>query len=825
MPSASIKQRLPIDVNKRQTMTFLFRTSIIITIYLTVFNPIYGQLDNSTWFLGGGTTNTRAGIRFDFSTNQPFPYNEIRYPLGLQENNIIVSDPSSGAVILYSDGQYVIDATHNPMPNGNGLNGSSSAMYGTAIVLDPSDCNRYFLITVQSEEDAVPRKIYYSAIDLDFPGNGTTTNPLGDVDSMVKNIEFTPDGVDCTESIYTINKFGNTKDSWLFFGDRLEPVLYLYQVTSSGISYYDQFDLNALLPSLPQEDLFSIKMDFFPQSDGRGRLIIAPGRNIDQATYPVGSFIFNSENGTIESNSYQLIDDGTYWTYGTAFSPDGSKLYISDYIGKTLKQFDFDTNILTLIGESAHNGRSGGLKTGPDGKLYWANVFVYQNSPNPVSELSVVNSPNEAGVLCDLSFNSWVIGADINPRLIGALPTLGTFPEPPTVQVLSTDSCGLANGSAIVSPGESILPLQYQWDNGETLALAENLSAGTHFVSISDGQGCENVLEVVIEEESVQISTAITGDTIICEWGNTATTLIADAGLDSYIWSNGANTQAIIVDTPGVYDLIVSSEGCEGQASIEVIRETIDTEIIGDSILCIGSGEEVSLVVNDSFVEYLWSNSNTGNSIIADQSGTYSITVTNSNGCVAMDSISISSALGPQVAELPSIIEYNCGETIALDPSIISDFPYSIQWTPSENLSCQNCLSPTIEQPIDGQNYQIIVTDYYGCLDSANITTQVKTDKGVYSPNAFSPNGDGKNDRFTLYGSADLKRISYLQIYNRWGELVYDRQNFLPNIEGLGWPGKFKGEDLNPAVFTWIAEVEYCDSSYEFLKGDVLLIR
>jgi len=806
-------------------MIFL-RTTILLTIInIALPDVIHGQLDNHTWFFGGGNSATRAGIQFNFSTNQPVPYNEIRYPLGLQENNIIITNPTDGAVVLYSDGQEVIDATHNPMPNGSNLNGSPSAMYGTAIVFDPSDCNQYFMITVQSEFDPAPRRIYYSVIDLDLPGNGTAANPLGDVDNAIKNIEFTPNGVDCAESIYAINKYGNTKDSWLFFGDRLESVLYLFQVTSSGISYYNQFDLQSMMPSLPQGNLFSIKMDYYPQENGRGRLILAPGRNIDQATYPTASFIFNAENGTIDPNSYQLIDENSYWTYGTAFSPDGSKLYTSDYIGKTLKQFDFNTNTLTTIGESPHDGRSGGLKTGPDGRLYWANVFIYQGSSNVVSELSVVQNPNEAGQSCNLSFNSWDIGALNNPQLIGAFPTLGTFPDPPIAFAVGTDKCGLGNGSAIVNPGESVQPLLYQWDNGENLAFAENLSAGIHFVTITDGPGCETVLEVFIEEELDQFTTVITGDSVICELGNSSANLIAEIGFDNYLWSNGENTQSIIVETPGVYNVTVSTGGCEGQASIEIIGESFDAEIIGDSILCNTPSESVSLEVNDSFAEYLWSNSNTSHSIITDQSGTYSISVTNANGCIAIDSFTVSSPLGPQIAELPTIIEFDCGETINLDPSIITDSPYTIQWAPSENLSCQNCLSTTIEQPVDNQTYQIIVIDEYGCLDSANVTTQVNVRKGIYVPNVFSPNGDGNNDRFTIYGNSDLEKIRYLQIYNRWGELVFKNQNYLPNIEDLGWSGRFKGKKLTSAVFAWIAEVEYCDGSYELLTGDILLVR
>ena len=1086
-------------------MTFSLRITFSTILFLALSLSINAQLENHTWFFGGGTDNTQPGIRFDFTTNQPMRYNEVRHPLGLQENNIIVSNPSNGDVIFYSDGQIVVDGTHNPMPNGSDLNGSSSAMYGTAIVFDPSGCDRYFLISVQSETDPANRKIFYSVVDLNLPGNGTIPEPLGDIDPALKNIDFTPSGVNCTEGIFAISKFGVNKDSWLFFGDRNDNVLYQYQVTTSGISYFDQYDLRTLLPTLPQEDVFSVKMDYFPLADGRGRFIIAPGRDVDRATYPIGSFIFNSETGVIEQNTYQLIEEDTYWTYGTTFSPDGSKLYISDYVGKTLKQYDYNTNTLLQLARSSHSGRTGGIETGPDGKVYWANVFVYQGQTGPINTLSIVNNPNAAGNLADLELNRWNINANINPRLIGALPTLGTFPIPPVADVISAANCDLDNGSAIINPGESIQPVLYAWDNGETTALAETLSTGIHYVTITDGLGCAKVLEVFIDSEGAQlqpiingnnilcasgtestslmvedtyeiymwsngestqsitvdspgiysvtvtedgcegeasievfeeiISVQISGDTVICgpanssttltveanydnyiwsngettssiivnepgiyslivslngceaessveifeeninaqiigdpsicemgnttttlmaepgydnyiwsngetsqsiivntpgtysllissngceaetsievseesietqilgdpticamgnttttlmvedgfdsyTWsngelsssiiadapgnytvlvsidgceaeasieiieefvepqilgdaticttGNTTTTLIADGSFDNYMWSNGVATSSIVVDTPGVYTLWVTADGCEGESSIEILEETIDVEILGDSILCQNNNNPNLLELNSSYEEYLWSTLSTNNAIEINQEGLYSVTVTSSGGCTAEDEISISTVEGPQIINLPSVIEVNCGESLSLNPSVISNEPYSIQWLPSEGLSCEACLQPTIIDPLLTQSLQLVISDDQGCQEVSSVQINITGDNRIYYPNIFTPNNDGDNDRFTLYGNSDLTNIKSLKIYSRWGELVFHRENFAPNDESFGWSGVFNGKELPPAVFTWTAEVEYCYSNIQFLKGSVLLAK
>jgi gliding motility-associated-like protein len=122
--------------------------------------------------------------------------------------------------------------------------------------------------------------------------------------------------------------------------------------------------------------------------------------------------------------------------------------------------------------------------------------------------------------------------------------------------------------------------------------------------------------------------------------------------------------------------------------------------------------------------------------------------------------------------------------------------------------------------------YQVTATNANGCRDQASIRIIVKKDIPVYIPTAFSPNGDGNNDWFTVYaGQGTITNIRSMQIFNRWGEQVFQSQNFQPNVPAEGWDGLFRNQYLNPGVFAYVVEVEYFDGTTDLLKGDVTLAR
>ena len=100
----------------------------------------------------------------------------------------------------------------------------------------------------------------------------------------------------------------------------------------------------------------------------------------------------------------------------------------------------------------------------------------------------------------------------------------------------------------------------------------------------------------------------------------------------------------------------------------------------------------------------------------------------------------------------------------------------------------------------------------------------VNRNRKIYAPNVFSPNDDGSNDYFMIFGKG-VKDIQQLQVFDRWGDELYLGEHLQPGDEPSGWDGTYKGNRMNPAVFVWWAKVEFVDGTVEVFYGDVTLVR
>jgi gliding motility-associated-like protein len=145
-------------------------------------------------------------------------------------------------------------------------------------------------------------------------------------------------------------------------------------------------------------------------------------------------------------------------------------------------------------------------------------------------------------------------------------------------------------------------------------------------------------------------------------------------------------------------------------------------------------------------------------------------------------------------------------------------------WTPAIGLSCTACYS-TIASPKNTTTYTIKVTDANGCINTDNIIiTVVCNDKNIFIPNTFSPNNDGVNDWFYPRGTG-LFAIQSMRIFNRWGQMIYQKTNLFPNDPTAGWNGTYNGRLQNADVYTYIIEIVCENSQVLTYKGNITLIQ
>ncbi|HEX5624853.1 MAG TPA: gliding motility-associated C-terminal domain-containing protein, partial [Saprospiraceae bacterium] len=214
------------------------------------------------------------------------------------------------------------------------------------------------------------------------------------------------------------------------------------------------------------------------------------------------------------------------------------------------------------------------------------------------------------------------------------------------------------------------------------------------------------------------------------------------------------------------------------------------------------------------------------NSISNLSPGVHQIRIVDANGCSVTQDLRVLDPL-PVSVSLPASVQIDFGKDHILKPafSIPLDSIAWVQWEPARWLSCSDCTDPTILQLDQDTRFVIRFADRNGCIASASIWVQI-IKRGIWLPNAFSPNGDGINDWFFPVAVEDsYNSILTFAIFDRWGDQVFLREQFQANEPGLGWDGRYKNEHMNPGVFVYYLEVEWKNGERQMLFGDVSLLR
>lgn len=294
-------------------------------------------------------------------------------------------------------------------------------------------------------------------------------------------------------------------------------------------------------------------------------------------------------------------------------------------------------------------------------------------------------------------------------------------------------------------------------------------------------------------------------------------------------WTNGENGTAIDQLPPGSYGVsVINSIGCEFFQHYAIIAPMpLSGEATVVTPFCPKTQSGTIEVQNSSggSPPYLYSldgfTFHTSPKLDAKHTGTYTPWIQDASGCeyqfepVVMEEIS-----GNIEADAVQIKQ---GDTTSL--ILQTNFPPAqISWSPSENLSCSNCLAPTAF-PTKSTTFYVTAKDSSGCYIEDHISILVDQKSQIYIPSAFSPNGDQVNDVFTLYLGENIASVKSLQIFDRWGNQVYSFENTEDGGPVPAWDGRFKNHLLDPGVFVYQVEVKLINGRYQLFKGDLLLVR
>lgn len=421
------------------------------------------------------------------------------------------------------------------------------------------------------------------------------------------------------------------------------------------------------------------------------------------------------------------------------------------------------------------------------------------------------------------------------------------FINPPAVLTCSI-------GSVTLSGGSPINGIDFTWAtiNGQDTVLIGNGSSVSvnqpstyYLLGVDPVNGCNNIMSVVVVADQ-SFPTAEAGNPFSMDcFGETATltgSATGGTGALTYGWTTnggafvtGVNTPTPTISEPGTYTLLVTStgNGCSDTDVVVIAPNEPRALATVDNPACVGQPGTILVDPVEGAkppITYTLTggpHSQTGNFFSNLAPGNYSIQVVDADGCSTVVNATV---IQPPVFEVTvdPLVTVQLGDSYQVDATV--NVPEteiaSITWTPPTWLSCDTCLSTSIVTPLQSQQYKILVVTKEGCKDDAALQLRVNRQVKVYIPNIFSPNDDGENDWFTVYADIKgVKQIKQFQIFDRWGDQIFQRENFQPNDPTLGWDGRFRGQEMNPAVFVYYAIVEFIDGQEVLFKGDVTLKR
>lgn len=525
------------------------KRSITLLLLISVALLVNAQKQANYWYFG-----ENAGI--SFALGPPAPLTNGALSTGEGCSSISTAE---GALLFYTDGQFVYNKNHQLMPNGSGLNGHSSSTQSGIIVPKPGSSTEFYIFTVDAADNNLADGLCYTKVDMSLQGG------MGDVVTTEKNISLVP--LACEKVTAVGHADGYT--FWVITKKWGNADYYAYRITADGVNTEPVISTTGppLTGNMGQAS--------------KGYLKVSPDGKKIAAAHNTKFSVDISNFDNITGQVTHLVTDDTYnnpggWDpggpYGVEFSPNSTKLYVSEWKdGRRIQQYDLSSNdpqtiissrvVVAQTGQNA--GNFGALQLGPDNRLYIAR--------NGEEFLSRINQPNVLGTGCEY-YNSAVTLSNRNCRY-GLPPFIQSFFHLSADFYWDEPACHGKEINFFVSASDDPDSVRWTFPGGVQSTLLNPVytfaTPGFYPVKLVVYlYGQSKTVNRFMKVGESPIFT-LSNDTTIC--ASEAFYVDAGAGFSSYFWQNDSTTQTVYTDSTGWYWCRITNEdGCPATDSMYI---------------------------------------------------------------------------------------------------------------------------------------------------------------------------------------------------------------------------------------------------------------
>lgn len=383
-------------------------------------------------------------------------------------------------------------------------------------------------------------------------------------------------------------------------------------------------------------------------------------------------------------------------------------------------------------------------------------------------------------------------------------------------------SCfGSSTGSIFSVAAGGTPPYNFIWSTGDTTETVSDVSAGVYTITVYDFYG-NSVSDSVEVFQPDPITFTYSVGSITCSGlsnGSIDITMAGGTAPFTYQWMNSAYVLAALTeDISGMpadqyYLEVADSLGCRGSISITISQPPVlNMEITHTDVSCAGgaTGTADCIITGGTLpYNYLWSGGQLTSGITNLTAGIYSVTVSDSNNCLVSDSVRINQIDSVSVSYMTTPV--SCKDQYDGKISITAsggNGDYTYLWSNGATI-------PDIEELYAG-TYVVTVTDFMGCVGVKSVTVTKSEVDCINIPTCFTPNGDGFNDTWHIK-DAELYPEFFLEVYNRWGLLLYSLNGTFEQ-----WDGTYKGKPLPSETYYYFLRLT---SESLVIQGNITIVR